>query len=308
MNFATTFSHRQLRHLSCSVFDALDKAIELNLNYLRICTYWDEIETAEGEYDWSLLEKILNVCQSRQQSVVLTLGVKAPRYPEFYFPQWMKSRDLKNKKNQEKIINFVKKTVEKFKNLACIKYYQVENEALDPSGPDNLTIPFSLLKQEISVVKKLDSRKIIVSLWGNQLSRRKLLPKLAEVADIIGIDIYFKQFIKKVLNKSFYLGPLDSQSKIAKLLLGVEQEVWIMELQAEPWEENEQAYLSNNTRSISPEKIKLFYKKINQLPISTVFFWGFEYWYYQLSKNNNPSYFETISQIIASSKKQSSPN
>jgi len=300
MKFGTTFSHRQLQNLECSVFDALDKAIKLNFDYLRICVYWDEIEKKEGQYNWSQLEKTFTTCQKKKQDVVLTLGVKAPRYPEFYFPNWLKDKDLNNKQTQEKILTFVKKTVEKFKNLSCIKYYQVENEALDPSGLDNLTIPLSLLKKEISIVKKLDNRKIITSLWGNDLSKRKLLPKLAEISDIVGLDLYYQQFVKKILGKSFYIGPADSQQKMLKLLSKVDQEVWITELQAEPWEANEQNYLAKNPKSISPQKIKSFYQKVSQLSVSTIFFWGFEYWFYQLSKNNNHSYFETISEITSS--------
>ena len=74
-----------------------------------------------------------------------------------------------------------------------------------------------------------------------------------------------------------------------------------MELQAEPWEANEPDYLAQNPQSISPQKIKSFYQKAKQLPVSTIFFWGFEYWFYQLKQNNNNSYFETISEIISSS-------
>ena len=299
MKFGTTFSHRQLQHLSCSVSDSLEKAIELDFDYLRICTYWDEIEKDEGKYDWSQLETILNTCQKKQQSVVLTLGVKAPRHPEFYFPNWIKDKDLDNKKTQQKILSFVKQTLKKFKNLSCIKYYQIENEALDPSGPDNQKIPLSLLKKEINIVKKFDHKKTIISLWGNELSRRKLLPKLAKTTDIIALDLYYQQFVKKIFNKSFYMGPLDSQKKLANLLSKIDQEIWIMELQAEPWEAGEQGYLAQNPQSISPDKIKTFYQKASQLPISTIFFWGFEYWYYQSSQKNNNSYLETISKIIS---------
>jgi glycosyl hydrolase family 10 len=297
VKFGTTFSPKQLQHLSCPIFKALDKAIELNFDHLRICTYWDETEKAEGQYDWSQLEKILNVCQKKQQGVILTLGVKAPRYPEFHFPDWIKNKDLNNSQTQKKILNFIKQTVKKFKNLSCIKYYQVENEALDPSGPDSLTIPFSFLKKEIALVKKLDNRKIIVSLWANELSKRNLLPKLDKTSDIVGLDLYYQQFIGKILNKSFYTGPLDSQQKIAKLLRKLNQKAWIMELQAEPWEANEQNYLAKNPKSISPEKIKSFYQKANKLPVSTIFFWGFEYWFYQLNKNKNNNYFKTILEI-----------
>jgi hypothetical protein len=300
MKFGTTFSHHQLQHLSCSVADALDKAIELKLDYLRICTHWDEIEKIEGEYDWSQLEKIINACEKKQQDVVLTLGVKAPRHPEFYFPNWVENKDLRNPQTQEKILNFIQQTIKKFKNLSCIKYYQVENEALDPSGPDNLTIPLSLLKREVALVKKLDNKQVIVSLWANKLSKRNLLPKLAKTADIIGLDLYYQQFISKILGKSLYRGPADSHQKMVKLLSKLDQETWIMELQAEPWEDNQQDYLAPNPQSISPQKLKSFYQQASQLPVSAIFFWGFEYWFYQLKKNNNNDYFDTISEIIAS--------
>ncbi|MBT3249897.1 MAG: hypothetical protein HN846_03935 [Candidatus Pacebacteria bacterium] len=313
MKFGTTFSHRQLQHLSCPVSKALDKAIELNFDYLRICAYWDEIEKIEGEYDWSQLEKILNTCQKNQQGVVLTLGVKAPRYPEFYWPDWIEKKDPNHKQTQEKILNFTKKTIKKFKHLSCIKYYQIENEALDPSGPDNLVIPLSFLTKEISEVKKLDkvngkaregalghNRRVITSLWANELSRRNLLPQLTKSSDIVGLDLYYQQFVGKILGKSFYMGPLDSQQKIKKLLTKNTQEFWIMELQAEPWEANKHDYLAKNPKSISPEKIKSSYQQVSRLPVSTILFWGFEYWFYQLHKNNNHSYFEIISDIISS--------
>ena len=297
MKLGITFSHKQLQHLECSISDALDKALELNFEYLRICTHWDEIERTKGKYNWSQLEKILNTCQKKQQDVILTLGVKAPRYPEFYFPKWIEHKDLSNKQIQEKILSFIKKTIEKFKHLSCIKYYQVENEALDPSGPDNLSIPLLFLTKEISLVKKLDNKKTITTLWANELSKRDSLKKLIKISDIIGLDLYYQQFIKKILGKSIYIGPLDSHQKITKLLTKHDKEAWVMELQAEPWEANEQNYLAENPKSISPKKIKSFYQKASHLPVSTILFWGFEYWFYQLSKNNNNSYFETILEI-----------
>lgn len=297
MQFGTTFSHRHLKYLSCSVADALDKAISLNFAYLRICTYWDEIEKIEGQYDWSELEKILNTCQQKNQKVVLTLGVKAPRWPEYYFPDWIKHKDLDHIETQTKILNFITKTITQLQKFSCIKYYQIENEALDPSGPKQLIIPVSFLKEEIALSKKLDPKKIIVSLWGNQLSKRSLLPTLTEISDIVGLDLYYHQFTKQIFGKSFYQGPADEQNKIKKILTQSTKEIWIMELQAEPWEENHQGYLAKKPQSISPQKIATFYQKASHLPVSTVFFWGFEYWFYQLSKRKNNSYFEIIKKI-----------
>ncbi len=299
MKLGTTFSHRQLQHLECSVPDALDKAITLGFDYLRICAYWDEIEKNEGEYDWSPLEKILTTCQKNKQAVILTLGVKAPRYPEFYFPDWIKNKNPNSKQTQKNILSFITQVVNKFKHLTCIKYYQIENEALDSSGPNRLTIPLQFLTEEISLITALDHKKIIITIWGNQLSKKNSLTQLATKADIIGLDLYYQQFIKKILGKSFYTGPTDNQQKIINLLSQYQQEYWVMELQAEPWEADEQTYLSKNPKSISPQKIRKFYQKASQLPVTTILFWGFEYWFYQLNKNNHSDYFKTISDIIS---------
>ena len=120
----------------------------------------------------------------------------------------------------------------------------------------------------------------------------------SSVADIIGLDLYYQQFIGKLFSRSFYLGPLDSQQKMTQLLSKLDQEVWIMELQAEPWESSQQDYLAADPASISPQKIKSFYQQASQLPVTTIFFWGFEYWFYQAVKNNNNSYLKTISELI----------
>lgn len=301
MQLGTTFSHHHLKFLGCSVPKALNQAIKMNFDYLRICTYWSEIGTSENHYDFSELEEIIKTCQKHHQKVVLTLGVKAPRWPEYYFPDWLTNRDLKNQKTQEKILNFVKKTIQQFKKYSCISYYQIENEGLDPSGPNSSIIPLRLLKKEIALVKKLDNKEIILSLWANLLSKRKVLDTLSKNSKIIGIDLYYKQFVFKILGKSFYTGPLDSPKKITSLLNKTKKEIWVMELQAEPWESCHQEYLSEKTPSISPEKIKDFYIKASQLPVSTILFWGFEYWYYRAQKNDN-RYLETINQLIAANK------
>lgn len=284
MFFGTTFSHRHLKYLNCSVPKALNKAIDLNFDYLRICSYWSDIEKVEGKYDWSELETIIKTCQKRKQKIILTLGVKAPRWPEYYFPSWLNNKKLNNIKTQEKILNFVEKTINKFQNYSCISYYQIENESLDPSGPNLLRIPLPLLKKEIALVKKLDNKEIILSLWAGLLSKRNVLNTLTKNSKIIGIDLYYRQFIFKILGKSFYIKPFDSQKKIETLLKKTNKEIWVMELQAEPWEANHQGYLSINPKSISPQKIKNFYQKASQLPVSTIFFWGFEYWFYRQKK------------------------
>ncbi|MGD9129497.1 MAG: endo-1,4-beta-xylanase [Candidatus Woesebacteria bacterium] len=300
MKLGTTFSHRQLQYLNYPVIEALHTAFKLKLDYLRLGTYWDEIETTEHHYSWSSLEKILKLCQKNKQKVVLTVGLKAPRYPEFYFPTWLKNKNLNAAQTKSKILDFISKSVSQLSKFSCISHWQVENEPLDPSGPDKQTIPFSLLKKEVDLVRSLDKRPIITNLWGNALSKRNLLPKLEKISDVLAIDLYYQQFFKKILGKSFYIGPLDNQKKMSQLLVNCKKEVWVMELQAEPWEANQVDFLSDKPQSISPEKIKKFYQQASQLPVTTIMFWGFEYWFYQFKKGN-AQYLDTIAKIMKAS-------
>ena len=102
MKLSTTFSHRHLNYLECDVFQSLDQAFQMDFQYLRLGVYWDEVEKKEGEYDWSTISSLLEKCEKEEQATVLTIGCKAPRYPEFYFPDWLKYKQLptlKLKKN-----------------------------------------------------------------------------------------------------------------------------------------------------------------------------------------------------------------
>ena len=304
MQHGITFSHRQLQFLRCNVDDALQQALSLNFDYLRLCLYWDELEPQAKQFNWKIIQNILQKCQENQQAVVLTIGVKAPRWPEFYFPSWLETANITQQKTQDQLLQFISQALLELKSFSCIKYYQVENEALDPSGPKKKTIPLAFLKKEIELVRQLDpDREIITTLWGNQLSKRKILPKLAPISDIVGIDLYYRQFIKEILNQAIYIGPGDTSKKISQIIKQTQTKqkqvslIWIMELQAEPWESSNEKYLSVNPASISPQKIIDNYKMATKLPISTIFFWGYEYWYYR-SQQGDSRYLKTIANLI----------
>ena len=276
-----TFSHPHLEYLGLNIDDSLKKALSMNFSHLRIGAYWTEIEKQEDKFDFSKLENILKKCEKEKQSVVLTIGVKAPRWPEFYWPEHIKLKNLNNKETQTKIIRFIKKTIQNFKKYKCIKYWQVENEPLDSSGPDNLSIPFEFLEEEVGIVRGMDDRKIIINLWGNDLLNRGYLKKTEELADIIGLDFYPKQFIKKIMGKSFYknyVGIHQSKNKLIKDLKESKKPIWITELQAEPWEENEKGYFLKNPKSISPQKLVKNIEDAKKIPVEEIILWGFEYW------------------------------
>lgn len=268
----TTFSHRYIDYLKLDQTAALEKLFSLKLSLIRICCYWDEIEEVEGQYDFSRIKKILDYCEKAGQDVIVTVGMKAPRWPEFYLPKWTSFHD---KNIQKRVLSFIEKTIQELKNYAYIRYWQVENEPLDPSGPNNDTITIPMLAEEIQLVKITDpKRKIIVNLWGNDLSKRNLLPVVSDISDIVGLDLYYRQPISRF----FYRGPRDSDRHIKKLVNSAPKPVWVTELQAEPWENDVMVAKEKNPKSMSAELLKQNVERVKQIGFETILLWGFEYW------------------------------
>ena len=147
--FGITFSHPHLQYLGLDIDESLKKAFQFNFLHLRLCVYWDRIEKKPRQYDFRELTSMLDQCEKAGQKVILTVGVKAPRSPEFYWPKFIEKRDCNNSKTQGLILRLVSQTVKELKGFRCISHWQVENEPLDPSGPENQKIPYGFLKKEV---------------------------------------------------------------------------------------------------------------------------------------------------------------
>lgn len=285
-----TLSHSHLTWLGIQPSFALEQLSRRSLSYVRLGSYWSEIESRNAHYDYQALTEWLDVFERRQQNVVLTVGVKAPRWPEFYYPDFITHKDSSHPETQSKLLDFIRHTITHVRHYRCISHWQVENEPLDPSGPINEHISSQLLEQEISLVRQLDPRPILLTLWGNALRRRGFLPQVSELADIVGIDLYYRQFAGSILGKHIYTGP-ENEAKLRQTLSQSSKPIWITELQAEPWEKDEASYLGNNPASISPELLEQNLQRTKHLPVAEILLWGFEYWLYR-SQQGDQRYLE----------------
>lgn len=273
-----TFSHPHLEHLYIPLDFAFQETLKHNFVHLRLGAYWNRIEKNPDQYDFEELVSLLTFFEENKQKIILTLGVKAPRWPEFYWPDFIVQKNTTNKETQERILKFIRAVIETTRHFTCITHYQVENEPFDLSGPENLSIAEDFLKQEVELVRQLDKRPIILTLWGNDLLSRGFFKRAEEMADIIGLDLYYKQFVTQVFGKNIYKGPSQSDSALRKLINSSTKPVWITELQAEPWEKDERGYLSKNPGSISPKQLQQNIERAKKLPVQEILLWGFEYW------------------------------
>lgn len=297
MKLGTSFSQRHLDYIGLDFDQALLELTQFGFDIVRLGCYWDDIEPKQDTFDFSLTKKMLDACEQAGLDVVLTIGMKAPRWPEYFVPSWLKARTPAELETS--VLHFIERCIEEFKQYTCIKYWQVENEPLDPSGPHEWAISRELLAKEVALVKKLDEREIIVTFWGNELSKRNLYTQVTDFADFIGIDMYYKVPLG---NTGAYWKPNDSDRKLQKIIAEYPRPVWIAELQAEPWEPYEVYTEDANPKSINHELLLKNYQRACTLGADTILFWGFEYWLWK-REHGDSRMWDTAKDLVRNNKK-----
>ncbi len=297
MLLGTTYSHKQSTWLSLDPIKTFNQLLALKFDSIRLCCYWSEIEQTQGAYDFSRIEQFLTLAEKAGQKVIVTVGVKAPRWPEFYIPAWIKKH--KEEKQTEYALKFIEQTINRLKGYNNITHWQVENEPFDPSGPENKYISAAILSAESVLVKKLDpSRETVITLWANDLAKRKHYMTAAALADIVGLDLYYKQFITKQLSLSLYAKPKDRAEKIMSCMKSCGKPFWITELQAEPWENDDKTFRSAKPKSMNPELLKQFYAEAKALQPEAIYLWGSEYWFWKYAQGDD-GMLSTVKEILS---------
>ncbi|MDO8599821.1 MAG: beta-galactosidase [bacterium] len=282
IEFGTTLSQKELRHKEIDLDFALGEFKNLGLSWMRLACYWDEIEKQPGKYDFQTIEKIVSFCEENKIKIIMCLGMKSPRWPEFHLPAHKTNlvhtnliSPGDNKKLLKEVIRFNAQCVEQFGKTKAITVWHIENEAMDVSGPQNLALASSFLAEEIKALRKKDGRKILVSLWGNKLLERSHFPQAITLGDIVGLDVYPRVPQKLILGFVHYQTPNTSGLEyVARLVRHSGKELWITELQAEPWETSEEVKNSNNPPSFLPKHFQDNLNYALSLSPNTILFWG----------------------------------
>lgn len=288
MKLGTTFSHRHLISLGLEPQSAFRSLLDLKFDLIRLCGYLDELWPSSDNFYFKQLDWYLEQCEASGQSCLLTLGMKAPRWPEFYLPGWLTKRNLVHY-----LPEYICQAIQYFGKYSCIHYWQIENEPLDPSGPNKQQVDFEVLQAEVAAARQTGTDlPIILTAWGNELKQRNIAIKMASLADIIGIDMYYRvpAFWK------FYTGPAASDNYYRDLPGKLNKPVWLAELQAEPWEKTVIPPI-HHTPSMNPSRLKTNLAQATLLQYPVVLLWGFEYWYW-LRQQGYPEYWKTVTEII----------
>jgi len=249
---------------------------DLGARRIKIITQWNLLEPAKDKFDFEAIDWQVKEAEKRNAKVFLVIGMKTPRYPECHIPGWAMS--LTPVERHQEIKKLLTAAVEHYKNSPAIWAWQVENEPLFLFGkcPD---IGEEFLREEVALVKSLDSRPVIVSETGEW----SLWFQAAKIGDIVGTTLYRKVWFKELGIYTPYPFPAvfyGRRAWLVKKLFG--KDVINVELQAEPWGPKLLYDLppKEQEKTMNLERFKDVVSYAKRTGLSEFYFWGAEWWYW----------------------------
>jgi beta-glucosidase/6-phospho-beta-glucosidase/beta-galactosidase len=161
----TTFSPLQCHYIGLDYQETFRWVCGLGLDRIRLCAYWHEIEPRPNQFDFSVLDRLLEECDRYGIEAILAVGMKVPRWPEFHFPDWLQAQYNtkgrpepmdRDREIAELTLRFTEKVVSHTRMAPALKYWQVENEPfthLEITGGRYLSTEF--VQQEVALVRAL---------------------------------------------------------------------------------------------------------------------------------------------------------
>lgn len=290
LSYGVTFSKKHAEELGLDwkqlYYDILN---ELKVEKIRLPAYWDEIEHKNDEYNWLDLDWQIKEAGDKAE-IILAVGGRLPRWPECHFPDW--AQGLSEQQREEEILNYIYKTINRYKDNENIVAWQIENEPFLTHFGECPKLNKQFLDNEIELVKSLDNRPIVITDSG-ELS---IWIPAAKRADIFGTTMYrdtYSHFLKRYIHYPIYPGFFRFKKNLTKIF--AQPEKWVViEMQAEPWGSTPYQNLSEEERSITMnlEKFKEMIEFSSKTGFNEFYLWGVEYWYWEKEKNNNNTFWE----------------
>ncbi len=271
--YGITFSSHYTDELGLDIEQTYSTLVmELGVSNVRLPLYWSDIEKAPSEFDWSVSDSLVALSESEDVNLTVVVGMKVPRWPECYVPDWAEGFDEDHQ--QQAVLSFIKEAVNRYKDSSAVVRWQVENEPFFPYGECPL-ISIEQFKQRVELVRSLDARPIMVTVSG------EIGPWLesAQAADVLGISMYRQTWNDLY---GYFVYPISPEFYFARATLVRDNvdAVIVSELQAEPWfpEPIRSRPLTDWYHYFTAEMFETNVRFAQEAGLPEVYLWGAEWW------------------------------
>ncbi len=266
---------------------------DLKIKNVRLAVPWNEIESEAGRFYFNDIDWQINEAARRGVNIVLVVGRRTPHWPECHDPFWVKksSSDFVTDKQLE----MVEKVVQRYKANKAILMWQVENEPLLNVFGECPKSDVDLLRKEVSLVKTLDSRPVLITDSG-ELS---LWTQAANIGDIFGSTMHRVTYNGFIGYSYYHLPPIFYTAR-AWLVGKPLDQIIISELQAEPWSPAGllNSSLEEQAKSMDANRLRIHVDYARRTGFSGAYLWGAEWWYWLKEKHGDSSLWDTAKKIF----------
>lgn len=291
-SLGVTFSTAYARYLGVDPRETFSALLDdVGVRTFRIPVYWTEIEPADDDYRFDDLDWMMSEAAARGAEVTLAIGVKVPRWPECYIPDWAETGAYPF--DRAKLDDFLTTVVTRYATSPALVRWQVENEPYFHFGlcPD---VDPEQIDHEVALVRSLDAHPIVMTVSGEL----ELWLPSAKPADVLGISVYRVAW-NKAVGYIRYPVPAWFYRARAFLIRPFVEDVIISELQTEPW-----VSVDIHTRPaaewyplFTAEDLRDNVAYAARTGISEADLWGAEWWYY-LKVNGEPRLWDEAKNLF----------
>ena len=294
-DYAQSFGLDPMRTLQAMLSD-------LHLKQVRLVSYWSDIESTQGKYDFSQLDQEFALANKYGAKVSLSIGLRQPRWPECHPPTWANVQAGNESQWRPQLNKFMLAVIHRYQNNPALQDYELENEYFMTVFGECTDFSRNRLVEEFKMVKAADTKhKVIVSRSDNWVGIPIGQPKPDEYA----ISIY-KRVWDATFTHRYFEYPLPAWFYSA--LAGYEElysgkNMIVHELQAEPWTPKGQDIINTSLKeqfkSMDAKRLKDRIAYGEATGMKTIDLWGAEWWYWLKTVKHDDSVWNTVKQAVA---------
>lgn len=276
----------------------MDALLNINVRQFRLTSYWSDIEQTPGHYDFSQLDWEFQKAEAKHAKIILTVGLRQPRWPECHAPSWV-NINAPDSQWQPQLETFMQAVINRYKDSPSLASYQLENEYFLKGFGICTNYDRQRLVDEYNLVKTTDpNHPVIVGRSNNAIG----LPLGQPQPNEFSISVYKRVWDAAITHRyveypypAWYYGFLAGSQKIV-----TGKNMMIGELQAEAWPPRGQTIqetsLAEQNKSLNAQRLKDRFQYGRATGMRQIDLWGAEYWYYRKVNLHDPSLWNVAQQ------------
>jgi hypothetical protein len=270
---------------------------DLGVRRLRLVSYWSDIESQKGKYDFGELDWEFREAEAHGAKITLAIGLRQPRWPECHQPGWVNGEPITVW--QPQLMQFMTAVINRYKTSPALESYQLENEYYLKQFGDCTDDSTSRLIAESNLVRLLDPFRPLIITRSNNIIGWGINPP---IPDEYGMSIYLRVWstpIGRYLEYPFPDWYYSFMAGMEKISTG--KDTFIHELETEPWVPDGQSVL---TTSLAEQNMTMNVQRFNdtvafakRTGMKPIYLWGAEYWYYRMTVLHQPDLWNAAEQV-----------